>query len=533
MRNRLFGMLGLGALGTASLLAPPALHADPEGSRTLSFYQIHTKESLTVTYKMKGRFVPEAMKKINWILRDWRNDSVKTIDRRTIDIIWEMHTELGSKKPVHIISGYRSRATNNMLRRTRGGQASNSYHITGKAVDIHFPDVPVRFVRYAALIRQRGGVGYYPTSALPFVHVDSGRVRHWPRMNTYEMALLFPNGRSKHIPSSGRRLKPGDVQKARATRGDLVKHLAAYHEIRKRPKTATVIASARGPGEVIVPPKPQPATRPPVTDWSRTVVADARRKPALEVKPAESTPKSTELALAAAQQQWQPSPPRPVLRSEEPTVVFQPSPSEADRARLDSLIAAASFVPLAEPPRLIRSAALTGRPSPDRNAGAPSQITKIAPEKPSAASDRDALSRLIGQATAIRPAQNGERSRFDWGAGSLVAVVDDDAWAAAPEYDEDHPDELAYRPFPIEPLMTSTPNDPSLAIMERVEHRKTLAFLSDEPFSEPMQLRPPKQVAQLMWRQEFSGAAVQIFDDRKALSPAEDWSARSVRTTRE
>ena len=71
--------------------------------------------------------------------------------------------------------------TNEMLRKTRGGQASQSQHITGKAVDIAFPDVPVKQMRYSAMIRERGGVGYYPTSGIPFVHVDTSRVRHWPR----------------------------------------------------------------------------------------------------------------------------------------------------------------------------------------------------------------------------------------------------------------------------------------------------------------------------------------------------------------
>ena len=96
--------------------------------------------------------------------------------------------------------------TNDMLRRTVGGQASESRHILGKAADVHFPDVPLKNLRYSALIRERGGVGYYPTSALPFVHVDTDRVRAWPRLPRYELALLFPRaGRSicrrKAVPS--------------------------------------------------------------------------------------------------------------------------------------------------------------------------------------------------------------------------------------------------------------------------------------------------------------------------------------------
>ncbi len=146
--------------------------------RTISFYHIHTQETLTIQYKKDGQYLPDALKKINWLMRDWRKNQVIDIDPKTIDIIWEMHEELGPKEPVHVICGYRSRDTNEMLRKTRGGQASQSQHITGKAVDISFPDVSVRQMRYSAMIRERGGVGYYPTSGIPFVHVDTSRVRH-------------------------------------------------------------------------------------------------------------------------------------------------------------------------------------------------------------------------------------------------------------------------------------------------------------------------------------------------------------------
>ena len=66
------------------------------------------------------------------------------MDPELIDLLWEMHGELGSQEPIHIISGYRSRSTNDMLRKTVGGQASESRHILGKAADVQFPDVPLQ-----------------------------------------------------------------------------------------------------------------------------------------------------------------------------------------------------------------------------------------------------------------------------------------------------------------------------------------------------------------------------------------------------
>jgi len=163
-------------------------------TRTLSLYQINTKESLTVTYMVNGRYVPSAMKKINYLLRDWRRDEVIAIDPKTIDLVWELHADLGSKAPVNIVSGYRSAKTNGLLKRAGRGVAKKSQHIQGKAIDIFFSDVPTLKLRNSALVRKVGGVGFYPTSGGPqgFLHVDSGRVRNWgPGIGAREMAAIY------------------------------------------------------------------------------------------------------------------------------------------------------------------------------------------------------------------------------------------------------------------------------------------------------------------------------------------------------
>ncbi len=179
-------------------------------------FNIHTKDTITVTFKRNGKYVPEGLQALNHFMRDWRRDQEIKIDPALIDLIWELHEELGSKEPVHLICGYRSPSTNEMLRRTVGGQARNSRHITGQAADLMFPDVPLKQLRYSALIRERGGVGYYPSSGLPFVHVDTGNVRHWPRVPRMELAALFPKGHSLHVPADGRPLTPSDYRIALA-----------------------------------------------------------------------------------------------------------------------------------------------------------------------------------------------------------------------------------------------------------------------------------------------------------------------------
>ncbi len=163
-------------------------------TRTISIYQIHTKESLTITYMKNGKYIPSAMKKINYILRDWRRNEVIAISPRTIDLMWELHADLGSRRPVHIVSGYRSPKTNAFLKKVGRNVARKSQHMVGKAIDIYFPDVPTERMRNSALVRQVGGVGYYRSGGGPtgFLHIDSGRVRHWgPAINQQQMARIM------------------------------------------------------------------------------------------------------------------------------------------------------------------------------------------------------------------------------------------------------------------------------------------------------------------------------------------------------
>ncbi len=225
------GLRGLGLAFTVFAFLIPTIDASCAEDRTISMFNIHTKETINVTFKRNGKFVPEALQALNHFMRDWRRNQETKIDPALIDLIWGIHQQLGSQKPVHLICGYRSPATNEMLRRTSGGQARHSRHITGQAADIVMPDVPLKQLRYSALIQERGGVGYYPASGLPFVHVDTGNVRHWPGMPRMELAMLFPSGHSLHVPSDGRPLTPADyrVALARAETNGLERPWALTH----------------------------------------------------------------------------------------------------------------------------------------------------------------------------------------------------------------------------------------------------------------------------------------------------------------
>ena len=177
-------------------------------TRTISLHHVHTGEDLKITYKRNGRYDDEALKKINWVMRDWRRDEEIRMDPNLIDLVWEVHRDLNAKEPIEIICGYRAPQTNAMLRRRSSGVARVSQHVAGKAIDFAIPGVPLEDLRAAGLRLQRGGVGFYPSSGSPFVHLDVGSVRHWPRMTHDQLARVFPDGRTVHVPSDGNPL-PG------------------------------------------------------------------------------------------------------------------------------------------------------------------------------------------------------------------------------------------------------------------------------------------------------------------------------------
>jgi uncharacterized protein YcbK (DUF882 family) len=183
-------------------------------TRTLSFHHTHSGEDLTVTFKRDGRYDEEALKELNHYLRDWRSQEQTTMDRHLFDILWEVYRDVDGKKPIQIISSYRSPATNAMLRRRSSGVARFSQHMLGHAMDFFIPDVPLEQIRYAGLRLQRGGVGFYPTSGSPFVHLDTGSIRHWPRMTHDQLARVFPDGRTVHVPSDGNPLKGYELARA-------------------------------------------------------------------------------------------------------------------------------------------------------------------------------------------------------------------------------------------------------------------------------------------------------------------------------
>ncbi len=148
-----------------------------EDPRALAFRNLHTGETVEVVYWVGGRLDPDALREIDWVLRDFRTGEARPIDRRLLDLLWRLRSALDTTEPYEVISGYRSPATNAMLRRSGRGVARGSLHVRAMAIDVRIPDRSLTDLRDAALGLRLGGVGYYPASG--FVHVDVGRFRVW------------------------------------------------------------------------------------------------------------------------------------------------------------------------------------------------------------------------------------------------------------------------------------------------------------------------------------------------------------------
>ncbi len=492
-KKAILGGLAAALLGLSA--GSPGVVASFGATRTISFFHIHTKESLTITYKRDGKYDKEALKKIDWLMRDWRQNKAVEMDPRTIDLLWEMHTELGSKEPINVICGHRSEATNEMLRKTRGGQAKKSKHMTGQAIDAAFPDIPLKQLRWSATIREVGGIGYYPTSGIPFVHVDTGPVRAWPRLPRSELALLFPDGRTKHSPADGGSLSRDDVRRARANK-DVSSQVAAYFQLRNRQKSETEIAMAEAGVGLDAP------------ILKSTPAEVARPSPEARVAMAEAGAVETMPILA---------PPPKLVQGPR---IAAPPPADGDRRRLNQLVTLASLDP-ADALVRTRSADDSERRRLD------ALITTSATESLPAATPAVRLTPASPQVAAL------DVEQVDPVDPVAPQAAPQARWAPAPEFDDDHPEELSYRPFPVAPLLTQSASADDEALVKLVHPvlARTLDLLDDRQIVLPMRLRPGDQVTEVMWAQQFQGHAVDFTAHERDPVAANGLTSRAVKTT--
>ena len=145
--------------------------------RRIKMYSTRTGEALDMIYWIDGKYIKETLAAVNWFMRDWRQNKMQVIDIRTVDIISASQQLLGTSSPFLMLSGYRTPATNALLRSNSRRVASKSLHMSGQAADLRMQGKSVRQIARAASSCAAGGVGRYSNSN--FVHVDCGENRLW------------------------------------------------------------------------------------------------------------------------------------------------------------------------------------------------------------------------------------------------------------------------------------------------------------------------------------------------------------------
>lgn len=384
MRKRLVDFDAVGWLRRAAAIASAlavvsiclAATAQAE-TRTLKLYNTHTKERVSVTFKRNGRYLPEGLREVNRFLRDWRRNEIIKMDPALLDLVWEVYKDVGARDYINVVSSYRSPATNNMLRKRSSGVAKNSQHTLGKAMDFYIPGVNLAKLRAAGLRKEVGGVGYYPRSGSPFVHMDTGRIRHWPRMSRSQLAKVFPNGKTLHIPSDGKPLSGYKIALAQSKSGKSRSSRPTIVASKSPPKATTRNQNLTKPGKPI-PVKPSgdgnlfarlfgngggdgnEAARPGAVGNAPKATLTARVSPVVDNPPVpgrktlETTPSEPPVALASAAPQ-----------NETPLVVASaaplPAPSLPPANTLDAQRVALAAGEPAQPSQTIDSRFLAAR----------------------------------------------------------------------------------------------------------------------------------------------------------------------------
>jgi uncharacterized protein YcbK (DUF882 family) len=351
-------------------------------TRTLTMHHMHTGEDISITFKRNGQYDDAALQKLNNFLRDWRREESTKMDPHLLDLIWEVYREVGGQQPIQIVCGFRAPQTNAMLRRRSSGVARFSQHTLGKAIDFYIPGVGLEQIRYAGLRMQRGGVGFYPTSGSPFIHLDTGSVRHWPRMSNEQLARVLST-RTKFAHDkrpAGYQTALAEIERRNADAGD--EQPVAQHS--KRGLIQRLFGFGEDEDEEVAAATPS-AAKP----------TGAAARTAARSEPAKSEPAKQQLAAAV------PLPPGRPPRPNQPTKPAQaarPAPAQYSLASLES-------APAPSPADIVRSRGMWETATPATEAPATPSAATAPPATPSTAA---------GDVKAPPPGAPAGGQRFVW-----------------------------------------------------------------------------------------------------------------------
>ncbi len=171
-------LLKAGMASAGLILGPELAMAAAKRDRLLMMTNPHTGEKIrTIYWTPTEGYIRESLASVSHFMRDFRQNQVRAIDPRLLDIVYAISMNIGSHRHFEVMSGYRSPKTNRMLRRRSRNVAKKSYHMRAKAMDFQVKNVSARSLRRIALSLRKGGVGYYPGAK--YIHVDTGSVRSW------------------------------------------------------------------------------------------------------------------------------------------------------------------------------------------------------------------------------------------------------------------------------------------------------------------------------------------------------------------
>jgi uncharacterized protein YcbK (DUF882 family) len=476
-------------------------------TRTISFHHMHTEEDLTITYKVNGVYDEEALKKIDYELRDWRREETIHMDPRLIDLLWEVHRDVGSSEPIWVVCGYRSPETNAMLRQRSSGVAKFSQHMLGKATDFYIPGVPLEQIRAVGLYLQRGGVGFYPTSGSPFVHLDTGNVRHWPAIATDQMPRLMAEGQSLHTAAEATEVAANRHQPAVLAK--LGGRAAPDRDPAPAPAAhpAPVVAQIDKP---VAAPVPLPQTKPRQQQPATFEVASAESHP-VQLRPAQQaslvsramsandminqrdywTSPQADAAPAAPQANAVPRPPAPipaetVVASADPDATANltggiapwPMPERADMRSSGALAYADPTASVMAQARPAPMGTALARPS------APPDTTvalKRVGDRPSVIASAPVPA---GSATAAAGApRSGDRFNEPWLRAMIVSPSAQDFMSTSSFGTTDYRSLAPYLRKPTSTVMMTFSNDPQLGMTTRKFSGTAVVFVSTVTFA--------------------------------------------------
>jgi uncharacterized protein YcbK (DUF882 family) len=375
------GLAAIFLLAGANALQNAVAEGD---TRTITMHHLHTNEDITITYKRNGQYDEAALEKLNWFLRDWRKSEQTKMDPHLIDLVWDVQREANTGNPIQVVCGYRSPETNAMLRHRSAstGVARFSQHMLGHAMDFYIPGIQLEKLREIGLRMQRGGVGFYPTSGSPFVHMDTADIRMWPRMSRDELARVFPDGRTVQIPTDGRPM-PG--------------YALALAEVRKNGSlpSANSIGAARAAGVDGVDTLVASAERPRSNPFAKLLGLGVKDEDDDEETVASAAPTAAPAAWNSAPGVGQastsqqaianvPMPPkRPVLAAIERGAQAAEKATVAAAVKVADAAASVKFVRMADAASLPRASAPAVLPAPTASPSLPVPSAARAPLQPS------------------------------------------------------------------------------------------------------------------------------------------------------